>query len=286
MSFSADVKEELSKLNIFNNIEFVKAELFGYLLTANANYIEDKIEFVTENQFNIERFYKFLFKLNIDYEPEMQGKNFKAVISKKSEITKLFEKFDLSNDKEIVRGAFLGAGSITEPEKAYHLEIIFNSEENAEMIKTICELKDIRIKKLNSKDKYYLYLKDGEEISKFLAFIGANKSVLSFEEIRVMKEMKNNINRKVNCETANLNKIVDASLIQIEDIKYLMAKNKFEELSSEVKEVAIARIEHPEEPLKELSKYLSNSVGKSGINYRLKKIHDYAEDLRKEEQYK
>ena len=147
MSFSAEIKEELSKLNVFNNIEFVKAELFGYLLTANANYIEDKIEFVTENQFNIERFYKFLFKLNIDYEPDMQGKNFKAVISKKSEITKLFEKFDLSNDKEIIRGAFLGAGSITEPEKAYHLEIIFNSEENAEMIKTICELKDIRIKK-------------------------------------------------------------------------------------------------------------------------------------------
>ena len=89
MSFSAEVKEELSKLNIFNNIEFVKAELFGYLLTSNANYVENKIEFITENQFNIERFYKILFKLNIDYEPEMQGKNFKSVISKKDEIIKM-----------------------------------------------------------------------------------------------------------------------------------------------------------------------------------------------------
>lgn len=286
MSFSVDVKEELSKLNIFNNIDLVKAELFGYLLTSNVNYIENKVEFITENHFNIERFYKILFKLKIDYEPEIQGKNFKAIISKKIEITRLFEIFNLSNDKEIVRGAFLGSGSITQPEKSYHLEIIFNSEENAEMVKTICELKDIRIKILKSKEKFYLYLKDGEEISKFLAFIGANKSVLSFEEIRVMKEMKNNINRKVNCETANLNKIVDASMIQVQDIKYLMKKNKFEELSSEVKEVAIARLEHPEEPLKDLAKYLSNSVGKSGINYRLKKIHEYAEDLRKEEEYK
>lgn len=286
MSFSAEVKEELSKLNIFNNIEFAKAELFGYLLTSNANYIENKVEFITENQFNIERFYKILFKLNIDYEPEMQGKNFKSVISKKDEIIKMFEKFDLLNDKEIVRGSFLGSGSITEPEKAYHLEIIFNSKENAEMVKTICELKNIMMKLLESKEKFYLYLKDGEEISKFLAFIGANKSVLSFEEVRVMKEMKNNINRKVNCETANLNKIVDAALSQIEDIKYLMEKNKFEELTSEVKEVAIARIEHPEESLKDLSKYLSNVVGKSGINYRLKKIHEFAEELRKEEQYK
>lgn len=286
MSFSVDVKEELSKLNIFNNIDLVKAELFGYLLTSNVNYIENKVEFITENHFNIERFYKILFKLKIDYEPEIQGKNFKAIISKKIEITRLFEIFNLSNDKEIVRGAFLGSGSITQPEKSYHLEIIFNSEENAEMVKTICELKDIRIKILKSKEKFYLYLKDGEEISKFLAFIGANKSVLSFEEIRVMKEMKNNINRKVNCETANLNKIVDASMIQVQDIKYLMEKNKFEELSSEVKEVAIARLEHPEEPLKDLAKYLSNSVGKSGINYRLKKIHEYAEDLRKEEEYK
>ena len=286
MSFSAVVKEELSKLNIFNNIEFVKAELFGYLLTSNANYINNKIEFITENQFNIERFYKILFKLDINYEPEIQGKNFKAVISKKNEITKMFENFELFNNKEILRGVFLGSGSITEPGKAYHLEIIFNSKENAEMVKTICELKDIRIKLLKSKEKFYLYLKDGEEISKFLAFIGANKSVLSFEEIRVMKEMKNNINRKVNCETANLNKIVDASLSQIEDIKYLIAKNKFEELSPEVKEVAIARLEHPEEPLKDLAKYLSDFVGKSGINYRLKKIHDYAEELRKEEKYK
>ncbi len=286
MSFSVEVKEELTKLNIFTNLELVKSELFGYLLTSNSNNIENKIEFTTENEFNIERIYRILFKLNIEYEPETKGKNYIAKILKKDEIDKLFENFEILNHKEIVRGTFLGSGSVTDPNKSYHLEIIFNSLENAELIKKICELKNIRLKIIESKNKFYLYIKDGEEISKFLAYIGANKSVINFEETRVMKEMKNNVNRKVNCETANLNKIVEASLNQVNDIKYLMEKNKFEELSEEVKEVALVRLEHPEEPLKDLGKFLSTPIGKSGINYRLKKIHEYAEDLRKEEQYK
>lgn len=286
MSFSVEVKEELTKLNIFTNLELVKSELFGYLLTSNSNNIENKIEFTTENEFNIERMYRILFKLNIEYEPETKGKNYIAKILKKDEIDKLFENFEILNHKEIVRGTFLGAGSVTDPNKSYHLEIIFNNLENAELIKKICELKNIMLKILESKNKFYLYIKDGEEISKFLAYIGANKSVINFEETRVMKEMKNNINRKVNCETANLNKIVEASLNQVNDIKYLMEKNKFEELSEEVKEVALIRLEHPEEPLKDLGKFLSTPIGKSGINYRLKKIHEYAEDLRKEEKYK
>ena len=135
-----------------------------------------------------------------------------------------------------------------------------------------------------SKDKYYLYLKESEEISKFLAYIGAQKAVIYFEETRVMKDMKNNINRKVNCETANLNKIIDASVVYVNDIKYIISKNKFEKLTPELKEVANARIEHPHDSLKDLGKYLENSIGKSGINYRLKKIHEFAEDLRKEEE--
>lgn len=282
MSFSSEVKEELSKLNIFGNSDLLKSELFGYLLSANSNYIADNVEIITENEFNIERIYKILFKLEIEYEPEIKGKVYKANI-KKFILDQKLDNLDLSNDKDIVRGAFLGAGSITEPTKRYHLEIIFNSRENLELIKNFCYLKNIKTKSLESKNKYFLYIKDGEEISKFLAYIGANKSVINFEEIRVMKETKNNVNRRVNCETANLNKVVEASLIHINDIKYIMEKNKFEKLSRELKDVAIARIEHPEECLKDLAQYLDNSVGKSGINYRLKKIHEIAEDLRKEE---
>ena len=283
MSFSSEVKEELSKLNIFGNNEILKAELFGYLLSSNSSYVNDKVEFITENEFNIERIYKILFKLEIDYEPDIKGKTFKAIV-KKDDLDKIFKNFDFSNDKDIVRGAFLGAGSVTEPNKRYHLEIIFKTSENAELIKKLCELKDIKIKIMHSNEKINLYLKDGEEISKFLAYIGANKSVINFEETRVFKDMKNNINRRVNCETANLNKIVDASFEQVNDIKYIISKNKFEKLTPEMKAVAQARLEHPEEALKDLGKYLENPIGKSGINYRLKKIHEFAEDLRKEDE--
>ena len=137
---------------------------------------------------------------------------------------------------------------------------------------------------MQNNEKINLYLKDGEEISKFLAYIGANKSVINFEETRVFKDMKNNVNRRVNCETANLNKIVDASLEQVNDINYIISKNKFEKLTPEMKAVAQARLDHPEESLKDLGKYLDEPIGKSGINYRLKKIHELAEDLRKEEE--
>lgn len=283
MSFSSEVKEELTKANNLNNIELVKSELFGYLLTANVCENNDTIEFRTDNEFNIEKFYKILFKLNLEYEPEKNGKTYKAVIFNKHEIEMYFKNFNLENDKEIVRGAFLGAGSITEPIKSYHLEIIFSCLNNAELIKKICELKGISIKLIQTTEKIYLYIKEGEEISKFLAFIGANKSVMNFEEIRVMKEIKNNVNRKVNCETANLNKTIEASLNQVNDIKYIIEMKKFEELTQELKEIAMVRLEHPEEALKDLGKYLENPIGKSGINYRLKKIHEFAEDLRKEE---
>ena len=283
MSFSSDVKEELAKLNIFGNDEFLKSELFGYLLSANSSYVNENVEFVTENEFNIERIYKILFNLEIEYEPDIKGKVFKAIV-KKEDLDKIFENFNFSNDKDIVRGAFLGAGSITEPNKRYHLEIIFKTSENAELIKKLCELKDIKIKLMQNNEKINMYLKDGEEISKFLAYIGANKSVINFEETRVFKDMKNNVNRRVNCETANLNKIVDASLEQVNDIKFIISKNKFEKLTPEMKEVAQARLDHPEESLKDLGKYLETPIGKSGINYRLKKIHEFAEDLRKEEE--
>lgn len=282
MSFSYDVKEELSKLNNFGNNNILKSELFGYFISANSSCVDEKIEFVTENEFNVERIYKILFKLNIDYEPDIKGKIFKAIV-KKNDLDTMFEKIDFSNDKDIVRGAFLGAGSVTEPSKRYHLEMIFSSKENAEIVKKICDLKQIKLKLMESKERFYLYIKESEEISKFLAYIGAVKAVISFEETRVVKEIKNNVNRRVNCETANLNKIVDASLSQVNDIKYIIKKNKFEKLTPEMKAVALARLEHPEEALKDLGKHLEKPIGKSGINYRLKKIHEFAEDLRKEE---
>ena len=125
-----------------------------------------------------------------------------------------------------------------------------------------------------------LYIKDGEGISNFLALIGANKAVLAYEDIRIIRDIKNNINRKVNCETANLNKTVSASVVQVDDIKLIMKLKKFEEMPDYLKEIAHVRLENPDASLKELGELLENRISKSGVNHRLKKIHDFAEELR------
>ena len=283
MSFSSEIKEELSKVNNLKNKTILEAEFLGYILTGNTTNNEDALEFITENEFNIERFYRILFNLEIEYEPEVRGKVFVATIRKTEKVEKLMEvKLDQNDElqKAIVKGAFLGAGSITDPNKQYHLEIIFQERTNAEYILNICKNFGVYLKILENKDKFQLYIKDGEEISKFLALLGANRGVLAFEDVRITKEIKNNVNRLVNCETANLNKIVNASVNQVNDIKLIQKLNKFEELPDYLKEIAILRLENPDMSLKALGELLENPIGKSGVNHRLQKIHDFAEELR------
>ena len=283
MSFSSDIKEELSKVNNLKNKTILEAEFLGYILTGNTTNSEDDLEFITENEFNIERFYRILFNLEIEYDPEVKGKVFVATIKKNEKVEKLMEiKLDQNEEiqKAIVKGAFLGAGSITDPNKQYHLEILFQERSNAEYVLNICKNFGVFLKVLENKNKVQLYIKDGEEISKFLALLGANRGVLSFEEVRITKEIKNNVNRLVNCETANLNKIVNASVNQVNDIKLIQKLNKFEELPEDLKEIAILRLENPDMSLKSLGELLENPIGKSGVNHRLQKIHDFAEELR------
>lgn len=183
--------------------------------------------------------------------------------------------------KAIVKGAFLGSGSVTDPNKQYHLEIIFQEKSNAEYILNICKIYGVNLKILESNNIYLLYIKESEEISKFLALIGSNNGVMRFEDVRIMKEMKNNVNRLVNCETANINKIVNASVNQINDINLIKKLKKFEELPDYLKEIAIIRIENPDMSLKDLGAMLDKPIGKSGVNHRLQKIHEFAEELRK-----
>ena len=130
------------------------------------------------------------------------------------------------------------------------------------------------MKEMQRKSGYSLYLKEGEEISKFLAFIGANLAVLKFEEIRVLRDMKNNINRRVNCETANLSKTINAAVKQIEAIKNIQRQGKFESLSDNLKEIAILRLENPDASLIELGQMLKEPIGKSGVNHRLKQLEE------------
>lgn len=282
MSFSSEIKEEISKLNTLADKESVKAEFKGYLLTCNVNITNEALIFKTENEYNINRFSKLLNNLNVnDYEIEIKGKNYLIKVDQFIDIASLY---NINEDKEknlkaIVRGAFLGSGSLNNPESKYHLEIILNSKENVKYIIDIIKKFNINGKILERKQGYSLYIKDGEEISKFLAFIGAGKAVLKFEEIRVVRETRNNVNRIVNCETANLNKIIDASMKQIQAIKIIKQKNAFEKMPENLQEIAELRLANPDISLIELGKMLKQPIGKSGVNHRLKKILEIAEEL-------
>lgn len=289
MSFSSEVKEELSNINNLANKEEVEAELIGYLISNNTSIINEKAKFATESEYNINRFSKLLNNMNIvDYEIDIQGKSFVITFDKK-EIVGLVKEdnnqlyiVDIENEdkyiKSLIRGIFLGSGSMNNPEKKYHLEITLSTKQSANLVLEILKKFDISLKVLDNKNSYSLYIKDGEEISKFLAFIGANNSVLKYEEVRVMRHMNNKVNRLVNCETANMNKTMNAAVEQIEAIEYLKKKKIFEKLEDSLKEIAQVRIEHPESPLSELGKYLKNPIGKSGVNYRLKKIIEIAKE--------
>lgn len=279
MSFSSSVKEELSKLSTLKDKQSVKAELIGYLVTNNINIDEKNIRFSTESEYNINRFSKLLSNLNVmNYKIDIQGKIY-TISLKKIDLRKIVDLEDevlilkdniyvnkqLENEiytKSIVRGAFLGGGSINNPENKYHLEITFSLEENAKYIANILKSYEIECKILNKNHCYSLYTKEGETISNLLAFIGASNSVLKFEEIRVVRDMRNNVNRLVNCETANLNKIINASLKQIEDIKLIKEKNKFKNLSKNLQEIANLRLKNPEASLIELGNMLEVPVRK------------------------
>lgn len=179
-----------------------------------------------------------------------------------------------------IREAFIKSGSMNDPNKKYHLQIMFKEKAKAEEMQTLLNNFNIHAKIIKKEKDYMLYLKDGEEISEFLALVGANKSVIKFEEVRVIKETRNDINRLVNCETANLNKTINASVKQIEDINKIKKAGKFNELPETLKEIAEVRINNPEMSLIELGKLLDKPIGKSGVNHRLKKLSQISEELR------
>ena len=149
------------------------------------------------------------------------------------------------NGKAIVRGAFMGSGSVNNPEKEYHLEINVSNQQNRDKLVNILQTLGICVKTF----QLSIYIKEGEEISKFLALIGAGKAVMQFEDIRIQKEMRGKVNRLVNCETANLNKTINASIQQIAAIKKLQKTGKFQKLEENLKEVARLRLENPDMPL-------------------------------------
>lgn len=178
-----------------------------------------------------------------------------------------------------VREAFIKSGFINDPNKDYHLEILFSSEEKAREIQEILKNYNINSRTTNKNNGYILYIKEGEEISDFLALIGANKTVLKFEEIRVIKDKRNNINRLVNCETANLNKTINTAFEQIKAINKIKQRKQFKDLPENLQEIAEIRLKNPDMSYEQLGKLLKKPIGKSGVSHRLDKIIKIAKEI-------
>ena len=182
--------------------------------------------------------------------------------------------------KAYLRGIFLGGGSISDPEKTYHLELVTNNESFAEDIKELMNIYQLGAKVVMRKGSFVVYIKEGENIVNYLNIIGAHCALLKLENIRIYKEMRNNVNRIVNCETANLDKTLNAALRQISNIKYIKNTIGLDKLPEGLAEIAELRLEFRDATLKELGEMMSPPIGKSGVNHRLRKLDKIAENLK------
>lgn len=303
MSFSNDVKNELSRIET-NDVAGDKAELLGLLRMSGAIVIRGMnvgIHFSTENAALARRALQLL-KSNYQVQTEVvitRSRRLKKnnryqvqVIPSPQVSTALFElqllsvESDLKNPllenhdckRTFLRGAFLGGGSISRPSSDYHLEMVTENEDFAHTIIKIMQSFSLKAKLTDRKNEYIVYLKDGESIINFLSVIGAHNAMMELENVRIVKEMRNNVNRAVNCETANLNKVVKAAVRQVRCIHYIDEHMGLAELPQPLQEVAKLRLEHQDVSMNDLVEY-SGGLGKSGINHRLKKLQEIAVGL-------
>ena len=179
-----------------------------------------------------------------------------------------------------LRGVFLCAGSMSDPKKGYHLEFVCEQEKQAQQIREMIADFELEAKIICRKKHYVVYMKEGAAIVDLLNVMGARLSLMYLENLRVEKEVRNSVNRKVNCEAANITKTVNAASRQIEDILYLQKHYGMEKLPENLREMAEIRLEYPESSLQELGRFLNPPVGKSGVNHRLRKLSELADKIR------
>lgn len=179
-----------------------------------------------------------------------------------------------------LRGAFLGGGSVNNPEGTYHLEIITNNKVHAEAIAELMQDYNLPAKISGRKNWFVVYLKESEQIVNCLNIMGAHQALLDFENTRIMKGMRNQVNRLVNCETANLNKTVDAAVRQLEAINTIQSRMGLDKLTPALRQVAELRLTYPDISLKELGEAATPKIGKSGVSHRMRKLEDIAEKLK------
>ena len=182
--------------------------------------------------------------------------------------------------RSFLRGAFLAGGSMSDPEKSYHFEIVSQSRDRAKQLMDILKCFELDARVGARRQYQVVYLKEGEQIVDVLNVMGAHVALMNLENVRVLKDVRNSVNRQVNCETANLNKTVSAAVKQIEDINYIRETVGLGSLSEGLEQIAELRLKYPDVPLKNLGEILTPPVGKSGVNHRLRKIGEIAQELR------
>ena len=308
MSFSGMVKEELSR-QIGTGLHCRIAETAALLSACGKITAEGTLRFQTENESVLRKYFTLLQKtFNIKTEISVRENNhlkkgtvYFIELSDSEQVQAVLQSTKLKRDGEngetlsfcnalvtqqscckraFIRGAFLASGSISDPRKSYHFEVVCQDEKKAKQLQEIIRSFQVDAKIVLRKKSYVVYVKEGAQIVDMLAVMEANVALMDLENIRILKEMRNSVNRKLNCETANINKTVNAAVKQMEDIKLIQRTIGFESLNEGLAQIAELRLQYPESTLKELGLMLVPQVGKSGVNHRLRKLSEIADGLR------
>ncbi|MGI6002766.1 MAG: DNA-binding protein WhiA [Lachnospiraceae bacterium] len=308
MSFSAEVKEELARKNDdarhCNVAEITAIVCLGGRLSENEQH-EPVMTFQTENAAVARKYFTLLkktYRINADVKILQHGSTGRnriciLTVEGRENIDKLLSNCILEDGTDtgtadglvlrreccrraFIRGAFISSGSVSDPNKAYHFEIVCASPAKAAQIERVIGTFDIRARTVQRKKSYVVYVKDGSQVVDLFNIMGAHEALMNMENIRIMKEMRNNVNRSVNCEMANINKTVSAASQQLEDINFIIERGEFGSMSESLQELAQLRLENPEATLSELGDMLPKHVSKSGVNRRFGKISMLADELR------
>ena len=308
MSYTIEIKEEISKQNVTNS-EMI-AELSGFIRN-NATISNETLFLTTENTFTIERLQSFFNKL---YEQELtitikDNLNFNKknlyLLSLDKKVNFILQDigyYDKDNNyletpptyivganeeiRAYLKGAFLCTGSINNTKTSrYHMELLVSKPNEAVFIQKLLNIFDLNAKILNRDKGYMIYIKEAEKISDYIKILGANKAVLFFEDARIYREKKNQTNRLNNCEQANMDKVFLNAEKQLEQIRIIEETNSYTLLDDRTKQAFDYRKKYPESSIKELSEIITLETGKpitkSGLNHRFRKIKDLAERLEK-----
>ena len=303
MSFSSEVKQELLKQ--YSKARHCQLAELAAIVAMEGHIDENGSLYIyTDNSAVVEKYTMLIKKL---FQLDVTRALTKEVTEKILTALKLTENLAIANlleseyslqgvavnglllqntccKRAFLRGVFLASGSISDPRKPYHFEIVCHTKAQAEQIKEILEFFEGEPKIVRRNQRYVLYLKEGSQIVDSLNVMEAYVSLMNLENIRIEKEMRNSINRQVNCETANINKTVTAAVRQIQDIELIRDTGGLERLPENLYEMAVCRLENPDTPLKDLGQLLDPPVGKSGVNHRLRKLSQLADQLRLGEQ--